>query len=136
MASRELNDLDYRVKNKMMELLARASEAGIPLMIINTLRTPEEQAEYVAKGTSWTNNSRHLPQQPDGKSLAMDVCPYDQFQLHGPDKLNWNDADPVWKTLGKIGQGLGLKWGVVDSAGNRKDLGHFEYWALADRIKI
>lgn len=39
--SRALNDLHPKFKPIAMELLARITEAGIPVMIIDTLRTPE-----------------------------------------------------------------------------------------------
>ena len=124
--SRALNDLDARLRPLAVELIAQAAEHGIPVVIVDVLRTPAQQAINVAAGVSWTLNSRHLPQPPDGKSLAIDLAPYAQFQLHGGNKLEWNDHDPAWQILGTIGQSLGLKWGVVDAHGNRKDLGHFE----------
>jgi hypothetical protein len=131
--SRLLNELDYRLKNVAFELLARCAEAGIPVMVITTSRTIEEQTDAVARGVSWTMNSKHLPQPPDGKSLAIDICPYEQFQLHGPDKLQWSADDPAWQQIGKIGEALGLKWGVIKD-GTRLDLGHFEWRPLSERL--
>lgn len=131
--TRALNDLDYRAKNVMMEMIARASEAGIPLMIINVLRTVEEQADNIAKGVSWTPNSLHLPQKPDGKSLAIDVCPYQQFELHGSNKLMWNADDPVWEQLAVIGERLGLRSGY---RWKQKDCGHMEYASMSERRSL
>jgi hypothetical protein len=131
--SRLLNDLDYRFKNIAFQFLARLTEAGIPVMIITTLRTIEEQKQAVADKVSWTYNSKHLPQSPDGKSLAIDVCPFAQFTLHGTNKLMWDATDPAWQEMGKIGQALGLKWGVVKD-GQRIDLGHFEWVQLSERM--
>ena len=129
-----LNDLDYRFKPVVFEFIARCAEAGIPLQIIFTGRTQEEQNALYAQGrttpgkvVTWTLDSKHVMKDPDSKSLAIDVCPFDQFQLHGPDKLAWNDSDPVWDKMGIIGERVGMKWGVVDGNGNRKDKGHFEY---------
>lgn len=121
--SRSLNDLSYRFKPTCFEFLARCTEAGIPLLIVDTLRTPEEHAVNLAKGVSWTQNSKHLAQEPDGKSLAIDVCPYEIYQLNGPDKLQWADG-PVWQKIGEIGERLGMRWG---GRWKQKDLGHFEY---------
>lgn len=118
--SRKLNDLSPRMKPLGMELIARCIEAGIMVMIVTTSRTQAEQADAVARGVSWTMHSKHLT------GDAIDICPFDQWQLHGPDKLQWNAADPVWQQIGQIGESLGLKWGVV-MKGQRKDLGHFEY---------
>lgn len=118
--SRRLDDLSPRMKPLAMELLARCLEDGIPLAIVDTLRTPAEHAANLAKGVSWTIRSKHL----DGD--AIDICPYSTWSLHGPDKLQWDAADPIWTRLGQIGEGLGLRWG---GRWKQKDLGHFEYVA-------
>jgi len=127
------------MRPKAFELVARAVEAGIPVLIVDTVRTEAEQKENVAKGVSWTMNSKHLPRlnrgvhsfqtADDAKADAIDLCPYDQFQLHGPDKLKWDEKDPAWQKLGAIGEKIGLKWGVVKQGGKRIDLGHFELFA-------
>jgi hypothetical protein len=100
------------------QLLARFVEQGIPVMIVDTLRTKEEHAANLAKGVSWTTHSKHL----DGD--AIDVCPYSVWNAHGPDKLNWDGTDPVWQTMGAIGESLGLRWG---GRWKVRDWGHFEY---------
>jgi peptidoglycan LD-endopeptidase CwlK len=117
--SRALDDLSPRFRPLAMELLARCVEQGIAVMVVDTLRTPEEHAANLKKGVSWTTRSKHL----DGD--AIDICPYATWDAHGPDKLNWDGADPVWQKLGAIGESIGLRWG-----GRWKphpDLGHFEY---------
>lgn len=115
--SRRLDDLSPAFKPIAFELLARLTEAQIPVMVIDTLRTAEEQAENIRKGVSWTLNSKHL------SGNAIDICPFGIFQLHGPDKLQWDSADPVWTQIGEIGERLGLRWGGRWVA---KDMGHFE----------
>ncbi len=55
--SRALNDLCSKMRPAVFELVARATEAQIPVLIIDTLRTPAEQAVNVAKGVSWTLKS-------------------------------------------------------------------------------
>lgn len=115
--SRALDDLDVEFRLIAFELLARFCEAGIPVLIVNTLRTQAEQDAALASGHSWTTRSRHLV------GMAIDVCPYAQFNLHGPDKLAWDASDPAWQTLGKIGHQLGLRWG---GAWVQRDVGHFE----------
>ena len=124
--SRALNDLSPRFRSKVFEFIARCTEAGIPLLIVDTLRTPEEQEANLAKGVSWTTHSKHLPQPPDNKSLAIDVVPYSLYQLAGPDKLAWDAANPVWPKIGEIGEHLGMTWG---GRCKQKDMGHFEYKA-------
>lgn len=77
-----------------------------------------EQAALIAGGRSWTLNSRHLT------GHAIDICPYSEYELVGPDKLQWNGSDPVWQRIGKIGKGIGLIWG--GDWPNKLDYGHFE----------
>jgi len=116
--SRRLNDLDRRFRPLAFELLARCCEASIPVHIIDTLRTPEEHAENLAKGVSWTTRSKHL----DG--LAIDICPYDVYSMTGPDKLAWDANLAVWQKIGPLGEALGLRWG---GRWKVRDMGHFEF---------
>ena len=115
--SRALDDLHPAFRPIAFELLARFTEAGLAVMVVDTLRTPEEHAANLAKGVSWTARSKHL----DG--LAIDVAPYDMYSLHGPDKLKWDASEPAWERMGVIGERLGLRWG---GRWQQKDLGHFE----------
>lgn len=98
-------------------LLAHCLEARIPVVIVNTRRTAKEQQEALARGVSWVQHSRHQ----DG--LAIDICPYEVYELHGRNKLAWSATQPVWHVLGDIGERLGLRWG---GRWHPPDLGHFE----------
>jgi peptidoglycan LD-endopeptidase CwlK len=113
-----LDDLSDRFRPLAIELLARCVEAGIPVMVVDTLRTPAEHAANLAAGVSWTTRSKHLT------GDAIDICPYDTYALTGPDKLRWDERDPVWYRIGAIGEALGLRWG---GRWTQKDMGHFEY---------
>ena len=126
--SRQLDDLSVRVRPQVVELLARCVEGGIMVLIVETLRTWEEHQANLAKGVSWIAVSKHLDgatyrQAPRG-SDAIDLCPYETYALHGPDKLRWDESDPIWLKLGTLGEGVGLRWG---GRWAQKDLGHFEY---------
>lgn len=120
--SRALDDLSPRFRPLAFELLARFTEIGVPVLIVDTLRTPAEHAANLAKGVSWTNHSKHL----DGD--AIDVVPYSIYDAHGADKLLWDAGDPLWAKLAVIGRGMGLRCGYDWKV---KDCGHFEYVAKA-----
>jgi hypothetical protein len=93
-------------------------------MIIQTSRTMAEHQVNLASGTSGTSFSLHLPRllrwplsagpldaRDRNKADAMDLAPYDQYQLHGPDKLKWDGTDPAWGIIGEEAERLGLRWG-------------------------
>ena len=115
--SRALDDLSDRFRPLAMALIARCVEAGIMVMVIDTLRTPEEQEENIRKGVSWTRNSRHLT------GDAIDICPYEVYESAGPDKLLWDGTDTIWTRIGRIGEELGLRWG---GRWKQRDYSHFE----------
>lgn len=117
--SRRLDDLSPKMRPIAYEFLARLVEAKIAVLIVTTSRTIVEQQAAVDAGVSWTMNSKHLT------GDAIDVVPFRQYILHGENKLQWDDKDPVWAKIGAIGEKIGLKWGVV-RGGKRIDLGHFE----------
>lgn len=116
--SRKLDDLSPAMRAKAVELLARLTEAGIMVLIVDTLRTPEEHAANLAKGVSWTKRSKHL----DGN--AIDLAPYETYALLGADKLRWEPSDPVWLKMGQIGESIGLVWGGRWT--KTPDYSHFE----------
>jgi peptidoglycan LD-endopeptidase CwlK len=115
--SRLLSDLSSQFRPKAIELLAKCVEAGIPVMIVDTLRSAQEQEENIKKGVSWTLNSKHLT------GNAIDIAPYEIYRLYGPDKLTWDATDPIWQRIGLIGESLDLVWG---GRWQKKDMGHFE----------
>jgi hypothetical protein len=125
MSSRKLNDLNSDFKIIVFEFLARLTEAKIPIIIVETLRTHEEHLVNLAKGTSWTLYSKHI----DG--LAIDIAPYETYQLYGADKLQWDAEDPIWQEIGKIGKSLNLVWG---GDWDQKDMGHFEASSLMKKV--
>lgn len=115
--SRLLDDLDPRFRPQAIELLARLTEAGIAVMIVQTLRSQAEQDQAVKSGHSWVPHSKHQ----DG--LAMDVCVYDEYLLHGPDKLKWSTDDVIWDRVATIAEMIGLRSGY---RWKQRDAGHVE----------
>lgn len=115
--SRKLDDLDPSFRPVVFELLARLTEQGLYVVIVDTLRTPEEHARNLAKGVSWAPHSRHL----DG--LAIDLCPVESY-VAGRSKLRWDADAPGWQVIGAVGERLGLRWG---GRWKQRDLGHLEW---------
>lgn len=116
--SRLFNDLDPAFKPRAIELVARCAESGVPVLIVCTRRTHLEQLAALAAGTSWINHSKHE------NGLAIDVCPYETYQMYGPDKLEWDINAPAWQVIGALGEHLGLTWGGRWTV---KDMGHFQW---------
>ena len=133
MSSRSLDDLDSRFRPLADKFLVACAWADLPVTIICTLRTGAEQAQAVAQGNSWTQHGKHLPQQPEGKALAMDVCP---TWILRKGVRDWAPTHPDWWKIGKIAQGIGLRWGgdwhdqgpsPVGQPRGSWDPGHVEY---------
>jgi hypothetical protein len=138
MPDRALDSLSSEFKPLAIEVLARLVERSVMVMIVQTSRTPEEHQINLANGTSHTSRSKHLPRRlrglivgtaDDGKADAIDLCPYETFQLLGPDKLHWSDDDrpearAAFAAIGEIGEMLGLRWGGRWSEPH--DPGHLE----------
>jgi peptidoglycan L-alanyl-D-glutamate endopeptidase CwlK len=109
--SRKLEDLSDRMRPLAVELL-RLARLEFPVAIIETLRTPEQQAINVKNGVSWTLHSKHLT------GDAIDVAPSAVLLLK-----NWAPLHPDWLRLGEIGEALGLVWG---GRWKRRDCPHFQ----------
>ena len=101
------------MKDKAIHLLARAVEANLQPIILETTRTEEEHQVNVAAGRSWVKHSKHI----DG--LAIDIGLRDLLQYP-----NWAPDDPKWQRLGQIGENLGLTWG---GRWKVRDMVHFEW---------
>ena len=120
--NRSLDTLSSQFQPVAFELLARLTERVLAVMIVQTLRTLEEHSQNVAAGTSRTSNSKHVARRLRGVVLdgrpgdldkcdAIDLCPYAVYLLHGPDKLQWNPADPAFRAIGEEAERLDLRWG-------------------------
>src|SRR5690348_16882526 len=97
MLDTSLDSLDIRFKPLAQELLLKCATAGTPLRVINTLRTKEQQAQFIKAGTSWTIHSRHLLGQ------AIDVCPVELLTTK-----YWSPNSTLWTKIGLIGEELGM----------------------------
>ena len=124
MPDKSLDSLSSDFYPKACILIARCCARGVPTMIAQTSRTMAEHQTNLANGTSGTSLSLHLPRSmrwqdsmmilnpaDADKSDAIDLVPYDVFQLHGPDKVKWDGSDPAWGIIGEEAERLGLRWG-------------------------
>jgi hypothetical protein len=121
---RSLDSLSSAFYPLACQWIARVVARGVAVQIIQTSRTLAEHQANLASGTSSTSHSLHLPRLmrwnrelavfdvTDAKKAdAMDIAPYEQYSLHGPDKLQWNASDPAWGVIGEEAERLGLRWG-------------------------
>lgn len=114
-----LDALDSTFRPQVDDFLGQCEAAGIQLAVIDTDRSAAEQQQKIAEGVSWTEHSMHLPQPPEGKSKAIDVCPKVYLAM----KL-WNPSGPLWAKIGAIGEACGMFWGGRWT--QHSDLGHFQ----------
>ena len=145
MASRDLNDLKPATKERALNFLALAEEAGLDVLIYCTYRSLEEQARLFRKGRSLSDIQKKADElnvkwdRPDIAALLMEVGPqygkevtkaapgqsihnYRQA-LDGCPVLGgkpvWSDEEPkdlaLWNEYGRLGVAAGFEW-----AGNWK----------------
>jgi len=95
------------IRAKYKQFVEQCRDAFIVPALIETLRAADRQQYYMDIGVSWTMASKHLPQPPNGLSLAFDVCPSSYLK-----EPKWFPFGPLWDEMGAIGQSIGLKWGV------------------------
>lgn len=122
--SRAIDDLTSQFRPIACALIAYVAERGVAVLIVDTLRTEAEHQANLASGASAATHSKHLPRRLRGVGVgigwdpgdidradAIDLCPYETYQLHGPDKLQWKASDPAFRVIGEVAERLGLRWG-------------------------
>lgn len=108
---------DFRAK--VVGYLADAKAAGFPLIVTETLRTPERQADVFATGASHTLHSTHLAHDPDGLARGVDTLTADFQATPAGEKKAVNDLD------GFVLRELRARWGLKNLP-SIKDYGHLE----------
>ena len=79
----KINHPKFHPKLRLL-LLEAIKTSPIDFTVIETVRTIEQQRVYVAKGTSKTMKSRHIPStNKSGLCEAFDIAPY---------PINWKDT--------------------------------------------
>lgn len=107
--SRELYDLDPQVRVRALNFISRAESAtGAKILVTCTYRDREAQDALYARGRSTPGSV--VTNAKGGESyhnyrLAIDIVPL----FNG--KPIWNAEDPIWQTLGRIGEEEGFEWG-------------------------
>lgn len=127
MASRSLDDLLPGTKAKWLSAKTEWDGAH-PNQVFEvcTYRSQTEQDGLWAKGrtapgptVTWTQHSKHTERR------AVDFA----FKMPNPFDLKADvDADGIadYTEFGQICEKHGLQWGIVDSKGTHKDLGHVQ----------
>ena len=98
------------VQPKAREVLQRAINMGIPLVVTQTYRDPAEQARLYAQGRSAPGPI--VTNAPPGWSwheyrLAFDVAVLDQ----ATGRPTWPNDASLWQRIGAAGKAAGLEWG-------------------------
>ena len=120
--SRSLEDLHPGVRRRVEAFLAAARAQGIDLLVTSTYRDFESQQALYDQGR--TQPGKIVTNAKPGRSwhnygLAVDVVPL----RNG--KPVWDAKDPVWETVGKLGEAAGLEW--AGRWTKFRELPHFQY---------
>ena len=91
------------IRSLYLALYAACHDEGINPVTVETLRQLDRQKYYVRIGVSWTLESFHLPQPPNGQALAFDVCPKDYLR-----EPLWRPRGEKWKQMRMVARELGL----------------------------
>jgi peptidoglycan L-alanyl-D-glutamate endopeptidase CwlK len=93
----------------LVRVIKRAAVlSSIDFTVLEVLRTIGRQKEMVAKGSSKTMKSRHLPS-ADGKSRAVDIAPMDGGQISWAWPL-YHKLAPIIKQAA-LDEGVPIEWG-------------------------
>jgi len=110
---RGIEHLNPIVREKAGKLLALCKDAGLPVKILDTLRTEAEQNAIPA-----TNTNAKYPNSMHNWGLAFDFC--------RDSKMNtFDNSDKFFDKVAAIGKSVGLFWGG-DFKTLKGDLGHLE----------
>jgi D-alanyl-D-alanine carboxypeptidase len=110
------------VRHLWIQFRGECERSGVPVTLIETLRSPERQRYCIEAGVSLRRTTRHLQQPPKGRALAFDACPTEYLRLKF-----WNVRGIYWQRLGVIARDVGLEWGGHwRFKDGWKDSSHFE----------
>lgn len=104
-----ISGLNERLQPLATRFLQLAAEQGIPLVLTQGYRSPEEQNRLYEQGrTAPGSVVTHVRggQSKHNFGLAFDVAP-----VNDKGQPYWPNDDELWQRIGSIGQSLGLRWG-------------------------
>jgi len=121
-ADKKLQGIHPVVADKARQLITKAYNEGIYVVITQGFRSVEEQNELYAQGR--TKPGKIVTNAKGGYSYHNFGLAFD-FALMNPDgSISWN-VDAKWKRVAAIGKSLGLEWG--GDWRSFKDYPHFQY---------
>jgi len=120
--SRKLDDLIPQAKERVERFIALCHEQGIDLLVTSTFRDHESQGELYEQGR--TRPGKIVTNAKPGESWHNYRCAVDVVPLVNG-KPNWDGSDPIWQTIGELGEQAGLEW--AGRWHSFKELAHFQY---------
>jgi len=120
--SRKLEDLIPQAKERVERFIALCHEQGIDLLVTSTFRDNESQGELYEQGR--TRPGKVVTNAKPGESWHNYRCAVDVVPLVNG-KPNWDGSDPIWQTIGELGEQAGLEW--AGRWHSFKELAHFQY---------
>jgi len=120
--SRNINDLLPNVKVRVEKFIELCDEEGIDLLITSTYRDNESQEALYEQGR--TRPGKIVTNAKPGESWHNYRCAIDVVPLING-KPNWDGSDPIWETIGELGERAGLEW--AGRWRTFKELAHFQY---------
>lgn len=122
-SERLIGQLDPSIRSMARELLTRASNVGIDLVVTQGLRTNAEQQRLYDQGR--TTDGPIVTNAPPGSSWHNFGLAFDVAVLSPEGKATWPNDSTLWERIGQLGKASGLTWG--GDFVSIKDRPHFEY---------
>ena len=120
--SRSLDELLPMVRTRVDKFLELCDEHGIDLLVTSTYRDNYSQEELYAQGR--TRPGKVVTNAKPGESWHNYRCAIDVVPLVNG-KPNWDGSDPIWETIGELGEKAGLEW--AGRWRTFRELAHFQY---------
>lgn len=118
--SRDIELLEPETREMCKKLVAACEAAGFPIVVVQTLRTWEEQAALYAKGRS--RPGAIVTNAKPGYSAHNFGRAFDVAFRKGQKGVSWSGP---WSKVAQVARGLGLAWG--GDWKSFQDKPHFEY---------